>query len=187
MSVAPHFDLQAKFIPLPYTMCVGFRHPPPSTHPPPHTPQEHMLHMEAAPVMLLADIWKCFGPVLEVTVWTNRDHTSTCAKWQAFIYLRGLVYCMETPQPPFYPLLSVLSAHFLPPTSSVPNPTPTTTTFFFPLDLHSDPIMLVQIRESRSNHWVSFTWRMRPLWCGGFMCFCFLFRIVASLWIITQN
>lgn len=62
-------DLQAKFCPLPYNVLWGS--PPSSSLNP----------------CLLADIWKCFGPVLEVTVWTNRDCTSSPAMWQAFIYL----------------------------------------------------------------------------------------------------
>ncbi|KAJ4933552.1 hypothetical protein JOQ06_030378, partial [Pogonophryne albipinna] len=41
--------------------------------PTPHCCNKPLPHMHAAPVTLLADIWKCFGPVLEVTVWTNRD------------------------------------------------------------------------------------------------------------------
>lgn len=136
----PSFYLQARFIPLPYNVLWGS---PPSSSP------SHKLHMEAAPVTLLADIWKCFGPALEVTVWTNRDHTSTFAMWQAFIYLPDLMYCMETPPTssfhPFYTppqpftspssllvLISFLSSHLLPPSSSPPIPT---AFFFFQLHL----------------------------------------------------
>ena len=79
--------------------CAVERHPPflpPSLHPSPPPPN---LHMEAAPVTLLADIWKCLGRALEVTVWTNRARTSTFAMWQAFIYLpRPRVLYGNTPR-----------------------------------------------------------------------------------------
>lgn len=83
------------------------------------SPPRSELFIEAAPVTLLADIWKCFGPVLEVTVWTNRDHTSTFAMWQAFIYLPDLVYCMETPptQPLTLPVPFIHHHKPLPPPS----------------------------------------------------------------------
>lgn len=126
------------------TMCWRVRHPP-------HPPQPR----------LLADIWKCFGPVLEVTVWTNRGCTSTFAMWQAFIYLPNLVYCMETPPTnhfllsTYFSLLLTKQLVFLPSVSLRPNPA-LQPTWRAPLGPHNfSPVRVkttIKGSEDHSNH-----------------------------------